>query len=151
MAFSINFIDAPVIYPFDDLSVAAKEGFLEMEGGREYFVSSLYEWDISDYRKQWHDAITQLVGGREKVGLITSYVGPENSSYLDWWLLYRNKDGVAIQSQVLFYDQLPNAFSLKNLHGYIIPRVADGLENAVSEWNVSFLEVKEFLKILNKN
>ena len=145
MKFSINFVDSPVIYPFDDSSTPAMEGFLEMEGGREYFLSSLYEWSADDYRTQWHDALIKLFNGEERVGLITSYVSPENSSYLNWWILYRCKDDVIIQNQVLFYDQLPSEFSLDKLQSYISPRIIDGSSQGVSEWFVSIFDVQEFL------
>jgi len=122
-----------------------------MGGDREYFVSSLYEWNVDDYRGQWRDALVQLVNGRDRVGLITSYVSPSHSSYLNWWILYRNQSEVIIQSQVLFYNQLPNAFSLENLHSYIFPRASDELqENVVSEWSVSILDVQDFLANLER-
>jgi hypothetical protein len=44
MPFSIQFLDEPVLYPFDDAKTPGAPGLLVMGESKEGFCSSLYEW-----------------------------------------------------------------------------------------------------------
>ena len=81
---------------------------------------------------------------------MTEYVGPEASSKLEWWPLYRLGDTVHVQNHLLFYDQLTEPFSLANAAKFIRDRQTvneDGL--AISEWTVAFSDLEDFARSLS--
>jgi len=145
VSFSISFLDEPLEYPYDNATVAAAVGELVLGGHRENFRASLYLWSKLDYEAQWRNAIEALLGGIDKSALIVEYVGPESSICLEWWPMYRLGDVIHIQDHLLFYDQLPEPFSLEKASSFIRDRrTVDEDGNPISEWNVSLSEVENF-------
>ena len=96
MSFSIGFVDEPANYPYDDPATPEARGVL-MGEAKEYFGSSLYQWNKKDYETQWWQAIRALLGGNDRAALITEYVGPKASTQLSggrcmlWAMRYSSK------------------------------------------------------------
>ena len=147
MPFSISFCDTPLVYEYDDPTTAGTEGLLVIGEWRESFLSSLYEWTKQDYERQWQAAINSLVQGAEKSALITEFVGPEASSHLQWWPLYRLGGTVYFHNQILFYDQLSEPFSLADISKFVSERQTVNEDGAaISEWSIPLSALEEFAR-----
>src|SRR3954452_19436956 len=114
MSFSIQFLDEPLSYPYEDRTSPAARGVLVLGAAREYFLSSLYEWSKECYESQWRHAIKTLLLKNGKAALITTYGSSGHATHLEWWPMYVVEDAVFVQDQLLFYDQLTEPFSTQN-------------------------------------
>ncbi|HEY5057180.1 MAG TPA: hypothetical protein VII58_13530 [Acidobacteriaceae bacterium] len=143
--FSITFSDVPLVYEYDDRTTAGAEGELAIGDYRESFLSSLYEWTKEDYERQWRDAVTSLLEGASKAALITEYIGPDASSHLQWWPLYRCGDVVYAQNHFLFYDQQARSFVVAQAFDFVPDRrTASEDGDPISEWSVPLSSLQEF-------
>ena len=147
MSFSIFFTGEPDQHLGDDPNVPYALGRIVAGALDEGFASTLYEWNKRDYEAQWMHSLRRLIAGDKKVALITHYVNPAESSNLEWWALYRGEDDVVhVQNQLRFYDQLGSNFSVADANGFLAERTtADEEGNRVSEWEVSFADIKLFV------
>ncbi|MGB7282332.1 MAG: hypothetical protein WBE13_08735 [Candidatus Acidiferrum sp.] len=150
MPFSIEFLDDPVSYPYDDPTTPEARGVLILGEAKEYFGSSLYEWTKKEYETQWRNSIKTLLHGNDRAALITEYVGPQDATHLEWWPLYVVADEVFIQNHLLFYDQLTEPFSTQNPFSFLPDRRTMNEEGEkISEWAVALPEVEEFARGLS--
>ncbi len=146
MSFSISFLDEPVFY---DEQTPMAVGELVLGDYRESIHASLFQWSKLDYEAHWRKAIETLLEG-PKSALIVEYVSPEFATHLVWWPMYRIENVVYIQNHLLFYDHLPQPFSLDNMLSIIKDRVTvneDG--NRISEWSVKLSDVQDFARTLS--
>jgi hypothetical protein len=88
MPFSIEFLNEPPSYPYDDPATPEARGVLILGEAKEYFGSSLYQWSKKEYETQWRHAIRALLDGNDRAALITEYVGPQAATHLEWWPMY---------------------------------------------------------------
>jgi hypothetical protein len=147
MSFSIAFLDEPLSYPYEDPAAPAARGVLVLGDAREYFLASLYEWSKEYYESQWRHALKTILLGRDKAALITTYGSPENATHLEWWPMYAAEDAVFLQDHLLFYDRLTKPFSVQDAFSFLRDRQTTNEEGkAISEWMVSFSDVKEFAR-----
>jgi hypothetical protein len=150
MTFAIRFKDEPNQYLDDDPTVPSAIGRIVAGDLEEEFVSSLYEWKKEDYQSQWLHSIERFLGGDGKAVLITWYVNPKESSNLQWYALYRGEaDTVHVQNHLPWYSNFDREFSAAEASSFLQDRLTvneDGI--ALSEWNLSLLEVKEFFEEL---
>jgi CdiI N-terminal domain len=145
MPFSIAFLDEPLVYPYDDVNTPGASGLLTMGNLKERFCSSLYHWSKRDYESQWRHAINVLLNESFKAALIVEYTGTDASSHLEWWPMYKVGDAVYLQNQLLFYNQLPEPFSLDRPFIYLRNReTTDQAGRPISEWLVRLSEVEQF-------
>ena len=147
MSFSIQFLDQPLLYPFDDPETPGAAGLLVMGESKEGFCSSLYHWSKRQYESQWQRAFDVLLNESPKAALIIEYIRPDAASQLEWWDMYREGETVYLQNQVLFYAQLREPFSLDAPFASLRDREtisADG--QPISEWSVALSEIKEFVR-----
>jgi hypothetical protein len=150
MSFSIEFLDEPPSYPFDDPATPQAKGILILGGAKEYFGSSLYHWTKKDYESQWRHAIKKLLDGKDRAALITEYVGSEAATHLEWWPMYVVGKAVFIQNQLLFYDQLAEPFSVQNAFSFLRERRTTNQEGKkISEWAIGMPELEEFARALS--
>jgi hypothetical protein len=145
MPFSIAFLDEPLVYPYEDIKTPGALGSLMMGDSNERFCSSLYRWSQRDYESQWRQAINVLLNESFKAALIVEYTGTDASSHLEWWPMYKVGDSVYLQNQLLFYNQLPQPFSLDRPFMYLRNReTTDQAGRPISEWLVRLSEVERF-------
>lgn len=149
MPFSIRFINEPLLYPFDDPKTPGALGVLVMGEAKERFCSSLHQWNKQQYESQWRQAIHMLLNESSKAALIVEYVGPDFSSHLEWWAMYREGETVYLQDQLLFYSQLRETFSLDAPFASLRDRetISEG-GRQISEWSVSLSEIKQFADMI---
>jgi hypothetical protein len=143
--FDISLTDASV--PELDPGVTAVYGEIKIGDFSETFIASLVFWTRDRYERHWRAAIGKIVDGSERSALITSCVGPIHSSHLLWWPLYREKNSVYIQNQILFYDQLNKPFSAERPWDCVRERQTVNPEGKrVSEWVTHVDSLREFLQ-----
>ncbi len=148
MAFSIAFLDEPLILEDDNPTIPSAVGRLVIGDWEEEFVSSLFRWSKEDYQDQWLLAIKSLLNGNDKVALITEYLGPEGGR-LWWWPVYRIEETAYFQEQILFFDQLGEPFSMERAFSFVKDRqTTSGDGDSISEWSVNLSEIKEFARTL---
>ncbi len=149
MSFSIGFLDEPPSYPYDDPTSPEARGVLILGEDKEYFGSSLYQWSKRDYEEQWRHALKALLDGQNRAALITEYIGPESATHLEWWPMYVVGNEVLIQDHLLFYDQLPDSFSITTAFSFLRDRrITDDEGKKISEWAVAMPEVEKFARTL---
>ena len=149
MPFSIQFLDEPLLYPFDDAKTPCAPGLLVMGESKEGFCSSLYEWSKQQYESQWQRAIHVLLNESPKAALIVEYIGPDAASHLEWWAMYREGETVYLQDQLLFYSHLKEPFSLDAPFASLRDRETINTEGRqISEWSVSLSEIKQFADMI---
>ena len=147
MSFSIAFQETPLFYPYDDRRTPAASGVLVLGDASEQFIASLYQWSKEDYQRQWRPAVDVLLHGKDKAALITEYLGPEGSRHLVWWPMYLVGEKVFLQNHLLFYDQLPGPFSVKNAFSFLHNRrTTTGEGEPISEWSVGLSEMEAFAR-----
>jgi hypothetical protein len=145
MPFSITFLDEPLVYPYDDIKTPAAPGLLTMGNSNEGFCSSLYQWSKRDYETQWRLAINVVLKKSSKAALIVEYTGTEASSHLEWWPMYKVGDTVYLQNHLLFYNQLPEPFSIERPFVYLRDRETTNQDGRpISEWIVRLSEIEQF-------
>jgi hypothetical protein len=103
MMFSIHFLDIPREYLHDDGVTPSAIGQIVIGEFREDFASSLFEWTQQDYRRQWKQAIEQVLKGIDKTALIVDYVSPKHSNNSTLWEMYRIGETVYLQNRLLMY------------------------------------------------
>lgn len=149
MAFSIAFEEKPLSYPYDDRTTPAASGLLTLGTAREGFRSSLYQWGVEDYERQWKQALTALLNKKNKAALITSYGSPDVATHLEWWPMYLVGAIVYFQNHLLFYDKLPTRFSMESAFSFLPDRnTVNEEEGRISEWEVPLAEVEAFARSL---
>jgi hypothetical protein len=149
VGFSISFIDSLDERPYDDLQVRAARGLLILGASSEGFLANLGEWGREFYQKQWKESLVSLVGGEQKVALITTYSNPLIASHIECWALYRDGDTVHAQNHLLFYDNLGRTFSVESASKFLRERETRDEDGAlISEWAVPFEDVRSFTERL---
>jgi len=147
MPFSIAFQEEPLSYPYEDRATPAAGGVLVLGDANEHFTASLHQWSKEDYQRQWRHAVEVLLRGKDRAALITEYLGPEIATHLEWWPMYLVREKVFLQNHLLFYDQLPRPFSVKNAFSFLRDRHTTNEEGEIiSEWSVSLSEVEAFAR-----
>ncbi|MFZ0952440.1 MAG: hypothetical protein WAN17_09250 [Candidatus Sulfotelmatobacter sp.] len=147
MPFSIAFQEELLSYPYEDRTTPAADGVLVLGDAKERFTASLYEWSKEDYQRQWRHAVEVLLRGKDKAALITEYLGPGIATHLEWWPMYVVGEKVFLQNHLLFYDQLPRPFSVKNALSFLRDRHTTNQEGeTISEWSVGLSEVEAFAR-----
>lgn len=145
--FSIEFLDEPLEYPFDDPSIPAAPGRLMLGKCEEEFLANLALWNKSDYESHWIRELKAFVGGNYKVALIVSYYDPKTSLNMEIWRVYRDREWAYFSNQLLFCSTLPDHFEVSEISRYIDDRVViDEDGNRISEWNVAIRDIELFLK-----
>src|SRR6185437_739213 len=148
--FSIGFTDEPLEYPYDDTSVQAAPGRLQLGNSLEGFLANLPLWSKSDYESHWSRELKALVEGESKIALVVSYDDPKASSNLEIWLVYRDGELAHFQNQLPWYSDLPNDFEISKMSQYIEDRVVVSAEgDRYSEWDVAIREIELFLRSTN--
>jgi hypothetical protein len=147
MPFSINFLDGPLEYPFDDSSVPAARGVIVLNDFHEEFLASLAIWSKHQYQKQWKQSLVEVLEGGGPAAMITEYFGSsESASHLLWWPLYRQSDNIYVHNNLLFFDQLPQPFDLENAAASIPPRIIQDEDgNLISEWTLPVDDIRSFV------
>lgn len=144
MAFSIGLLPEPV--PDLDPGVIANYGQIKIGSFQERFIASLVYWDAAHYRCHWKQAVARIVHSSDISCLITSIVYPATAKYLFWWPMYRVRNTVYIQNQILFFDSLSSPLDEDNPFSFVTERrTVDEDGNAISEWSVSVDEMESFL------
>lgn len=150
MPFSIQFLDEPLIYPFDDAKTPGAPGLLVIGESKEGFCSSLYHWSKEQYESQWQRAIHVLLNESSKAALIVEYSGPSAASHLEWWAMYREGEMVYLQDQLLLYSQLREPFSIDAPFASLRDRETVNAEGRqISEWSVSLPEIRQFADLID--
>ena len=144
--FFIGFTDEPIEYPYDDTSVQAAPGKLQLGESTEEFLANLSLWSKSDYESHWTHELRALVEGASKIALVVSYDDPAASSNLEIWRVYRDGDVAHFQNQLPWYSDLPDDFDILKMSDYIQDRVVVTAEgNRYSEWDVFIRDIEAFL------
>lgn len=127
-------------------------GEIQIGDFKETFDMSLDSWSIEEYTKQWAEGFARI---KEKnlSCLIANAQNPKRTApgpkpLINLWLLYREKDIVYIQNQLLFGSHLKELankllpFDSNTCYSYIKPRETineDG--KIISEWKIEIDEL----------
>jgi hypothetical protein len=146
--FSIEFIDEPLEYPYDDTGIPAAPGRLVLGKSMEEFLANLFLWSKSDYESHWtRELKTLLIEGKPKIGLVVSYHDPHPDSNMEIWRVYRDGELAHFQNQFLWYNNLPPKFEVSKISQYISDREVTTAEgNRISEWDVTLRDIEMFLR-----
>src|SRR5581483_2910236 len=149
--FDISLTEELVTEPASEASHAeAVYGKIRIEDHRETFITDLSHWNRTQYEQHWIRALQRLLGDATHSVLITSYSPPRPQptpeDFLVWWPLYRERDVVYVQNQLLFFKQLTHPFSADRPWDSLRPRSTvnpEGLE--ISEWMTTVENIREYL------
>ena len=148
--FFIGFTSEPLEYPFDDTSIPAAPGRLELGKSTEDFLANLSLWRKPDYESHWTHELRSLLEAKSKIALVVSYNDPRASSNMEIWRAYRDGECAHFQNQLLSYSDLPRGFEILNVSQHIKERQVENSEgNRVSEWNVAIKDIELFLQTLH--
>jgi len=150
--FEILLTDEQVTEPASGTSTKAESvyGNIHVEDYRETFITDLSYWNRAEYEQHWITALQRLLGNATQSALITSIVPPPkeptDEDFLVWWPLYRERDFVYVQNQLLFFRQLSRPFSPERPWDSVGPRRTvnpEGLE--ISEWTTTIESIRSCL------
>jgi len=131
MAIRIRFVDGQLT---EDGSAI---GEIRLNDFTERFEAPLGFWNVKDYERQWALGLRLVSEGSSKSCLITAMYDPAVANFIVWWPIYRERDHVVVQNQVLFMKRLKAKFDAEDPYRSIDDRVSvteDG--EPVSEWIV---------------
>lgn len=122
------------------------EGTITFGADEETFVSTFRLWGCIEYRDQWREALSRVLGGKP-AALITDMT-PVTAKFLTWWPMWREEDYIVVHNQLFFYAQrgVYDDITIEKLYDLIGPRKRvneEGIE--ISEWIVDVSEVWDFL------
>ncbi len=144
--FFIRFNDEAIEYPYDDTSIQAAPGSLQLGDSTEEFLANLSLWSKSDYESHWTRELKALIEGASKIALVVSYDDPKASSNLEIWRVYRDGELAHFQNQLPWYSDLPHDFAISKMSEYVQDRVVITAEgNRYSEWDVPIQDIEAFL------
>jgi hypothetical protein len=116
----------------------------------EEFLANLSLWGKSDYEAHWTHELRALFAGNPKAALVVSYNDPRAASNMEIWRVYRDREWVDFQNQILWYKSLPQQFEISEISRYIENRVVITEEgDIISEWDVAIRDVEMFLRRSN--
>ncbi|MDP9176010.1 MAG: hypothetical protein M3O30_19410 [Planctomycetota bacterium] len=139
--FSITFTDSQEIHD----EVTYQVGRIIAGSLNESFRSALDYLSVDQYRKQWMQALDDLINGASRSALITCFEKPEINGALDWWPLYLEGKIVSVRYQLLVLGSLKRPFDLDRFQEFVPPHKQcneDGYQ--ISEWSVSIQEIIDF-------
>ncbi len=138
--FSIRFVnDAEALPPAD-----AAYGRIEIGEFSERFVSDVSLWTRADYERQWRKAAL-LIQDSDRAAMITSLTAPSSANFIRWWVLYREGDGVILQEQILFFDELTARFDPEAPERFVKERETRSEDGQmISEWTTSREALRAF-------
>jgi hypothetical protein len=149
--FAIHFLESA---PNDDEPHMADDepvayGEIQIGTFTERFLAPLSYWSTDAYARQWAEGLQRLVNQLSPSCLITSMYDPTYANFITLWNLYLDErtPTVYVQNQILFFDQLHEAFALNRLYHYIPERMSmneDG--HPISEWRTTRDAINAFLK-----
>ncbi len=142
--FDIHLTDEAV----SDLEPGAKAvyGKIRIDEYQETIVASLVFWTPAQYQHHWEISLRRIVDGADRSALITSYAEPVTGGFLWWWPLYRDRESVHLQNQMLFFDQLSRPFSSEKPWDSVGDRKAFTSEGLpISQWVTTMQSIREFL------
>jgi hypothetical protein len=129
-----------------DRGFKAVYGQIQIGDFCETFVASLACWDQIQYAQHWASAVSRIMEGQERSALVTSFLEPSLSHHLVWWPMYRDRDVVYIQNQLLFFDQLAQPFSSKHLWDFVGERRQwSDDDQKISEWALPIQSMEAYL------
>ncbi len=143
MAFEIKFFIRPRVVDDDGVF---KWGLIRLGDLSERFLSTLHDWRVANYKRQWKEAITALVDGAEKGALVTDFSNPDKGGIITWWPMYRDGTKVFVQNQLLFPWVAPKPFSLEKAITNIGPfeTTSEDSGHPISTWQVSIKDLETF-------
>jgi hypothetical protein len=111
----------------------------------EGFESSLSFWSITDYQNQWIEA-AQRIFEFDRTAFITDLDNPQTVRFITWWKAWKIEERIFVQNQLLFLEQLSDAFDLSNPYKFIADRTTETNEGEkISMWEISLNDIKDFL------
>ena len=147
MTFCIKFLSERV--PNLKRGEKAAYGMLKIGDFEERFISSLSFWNADNYQHHWKEALTRLQNKEGATScLITSLTDPDNTNFITLWPIYRERNSVFFQNQLLFLKGLKKPFNPAFPYDHVNHRDTskeDGQK--ASEWCVSMDCIKSFLKM----
>ncbi len=108
----------------------------------ETIAPALDYWSIEDYEHQWQEAL-ERIKTHDTSCLVASIQNPNIAPYLNWWVMYKEKNKIYIYNQQLagndVEDFLNNqAFTTSSCYNFIPPKNVvnpnDGYD--YSEWEI---------------
>ena len=115
---------------------------------QEQFLTPLDYWNRMDYECHWRSSLSSILDSSLPTCLITAISNPEQSNFINWWLLYPVGVEIYLRNHILFLADLRESFDPYNPSQFIPKREVfneDG--ELISEWSVSFDEIRSFLSL----
>ncbi|MBA4184366.1 MAG: hypothetical protein H0X49_10175 [Acidobacteria bacterium] len=142
--FNLKFISNKNFSPERNEEVALGE--ISLGNFTENFESSLSFWRIEDYEKQWIEAAKRIIEF-EQTAFITDLDNPKTSNFITWWKAWKIEEEIFVQNQLLFLNQFPDLFDIKNPYKFIGNRTTKTEDSEqISEWKISLEDIENFLK-----
>lgn len=130
-----------------DPGVEAVYGRIHIGDYYETFAASLVYWKPGAYQVHWRKALQRIVEGATRSAVITSYVEPTPGGSLTWWPIYRERETIYFQNQLLFFDQVVPPFSPDRPWESVGVRETMNPEGRqISEWKTALSSVNEWLR-----
>jgi hypothetical protein len=129
----------------DEPEIAVAMGQIVLGDFVEEFEMILGTWNRERYERQWAEGIQRLLDGASKSCLISSFWGDKSKFGGEWWRMYRVKDEVVIQNQLIrpdIFDRHFENFDPDNPYASIPERRSTNNDGqSISEWFVPFTQV----------
>jgi hypothetical protein len=114
-------------------------GEITLDDFVEKFETPLIFWNADRYERQWRDGIARLLNGALRSCLITSMLDSRSEVFGAWWKLYRERDHVVVQNQLLLSELFGGDFDPNDPYRSIPERLQSSAEGTpVSEWLLDF-------------
>lgn len=126
--------------------VRCYRAFIRIGEMQETVYIPVNTWRISEYKKQWKEAIERLKT-HDTSCLITGFTTKDGKPGIDWWPLYRVGDTVYVQNQVLWHEIYQERigdkpFTRETCYNFVLPRRTVNYEGReISEWSVPYKEI----------
>jgi len=140
--------ETPPKTQFDELCLVGRIVLGEFS---ETFNLPIDYWQLTDYYRQWRNALVAFIDGQSPVCLVTAMRNPVSASFIDTWAVYTEKSSVVLQNQIILCDQLDSDFLDRGTYEFVEPRETETEDgDPISEWQVPLSSVRQFLAVLQR-
>jgi hypothetical protein len=135
-----------IFFTGEQTEVGDSLGRIQIGEFTESFISPTIFWSEARYMAQWQGGLRYLLAGQHQARLLTS-VYPAGSAFAMCWTLYRVKQQIYIQNNLILCTQ--QKFDPTRPHQFIRPRQTHTAEgHHISEWQTSLDQLQAFLDTL---
>lgn len=133
---------------FDEL---CHEGRIVLGEFSERFNLPVDYWRLTDYYRQWRNALVAFIDGQSPVCLVTAMRDPALGTFIDTWVMYAENSSVVLQNQIIPCGQLDSDYLDRGTYEFVQPRETETEDGEpISEWQIPLSAVRQFLAVLQR-